>query len=140
MLQLKKFGGLAAGRTDEASAMGAMPGAQPHGVAGRRMTAVADVVAVNRAKQTVTLRGPQLTAEVRVSDVNQFNHIKKGDQVTVTYTQALAMVVEPSPKKSSQGFLSGRLAGRARPLRVEAVWERQIYVTMPCQHVRKRFG
>ena len=98
VLELKKFGGLAGGRTEEASAAGAAPGAQPHGVAGRRITVVADVVAVNRGKQTVTLRGPQLTAEVKVSDIKQFNRIKKGDQVYATYTQAIAMVVEPGPK------------------------------------------
>ncbi len=99
VLELKKGRNLAVTRTEEESAMGAMPGAQPHGVAGRRITVVADVVAVNRATQTVTLRGPELTAEVKVTDPDQLKRIKKGDQVVATYTQALAMVVEPSPKQ-----------------------------------------
>ena len=90
---------MAVTRTEEASAKGAMPGAQPHGVAGRRITVVADVVAVNRETQTVTLQGPQLTAEVKVTDPDQLRRIKKGDQVYATYTQALAMVVESIPKK-----------------------------------------
>jgi hypothetical protein len=99
VLELKKGSDLAVTRTEEASAMGAMPGAQPHGVAGRRITVIADVVAVNHATQTVTLRGPELTAEVKVTDPDQLKRIKKGDQVVATYTQALAMVVEATPKK-----------------------------------------
>ena len=99
VLELKKGSDLAVTRTEEASAMGAMPGAQPHGVAGRRITVVADVVDVNRETKTVTLQGPQLTAEVKVTDPDQSRRIKKGDQVYAVYTQALAMVVESVPKK-----------------------------------------
>ncbi len=99
VLELKKGSDLAVTRTDEASAKGAMPGAQPHGVAGRRITVVADVVAVDRAAQTVTLQGPQLTTVVKVADPEQLRRIKKGDQVYAVYTQALAMVVESIPKK-----------------------------------------
>ncbi len=99
VLELKKGNDLAVTRTDEASAKGAAPGAQPHGVAGRRITVVADVVAVNKATQTVTLKGPQLTVEMKVTNPDQFKRIKKGDQVYATYTQALAMVVEAAPKK-----------------------------------------
>ncbi len=99
VLELKRGSDLAITRTEEASAAGAAPGAQPHGVAGRRITVVADVVAVNRATQTVTLKGPQLTVEMKVTNPDQFKRIKKGDQVYATYTQALAMVVEAAPKK-----------------------------------------
>ena len=99
VLELKKGNDLAVTRTEAASATGAMPGAHPQGVAGRRITVVADVVAVNRETQTVTLQGPQLSAAVKVTDPDQLRRIKKGDQVYATYTQALAMVVETIPKK-----------------------------------------
>ena len=99
VLELKKGNDLAVTRTEEKSAQGAMPGAQPHGVAGRRITVVADVVGVNRATKTVTLKGPQLTVDVKVADPDQLRRIKKGDQVYATYTQAIAMVVEAAPKK-----------------------------------------
>jgi hypothetical protein len=99
VLELKKGNDLAVTQTEKAGAVGAMPGAQPLGVAGRRITVVADVVAVDPATQTVTLRGPQLTSEVRVADPAQFKRIRKGDQVYATYTQALAMLVESVPKK-----------------------------------------
>ena len=99
VLELKKGADMAVTRTEEKSAVGAAPGAQPAGVVGRRITVVADVVAVNRETQTVTLQGPQLTAEVKVADSDQFRRIQRGDQVYATYTQALAMLVEPIPKK-----------------------------------------
>jgi len=99
VLELKKGNDLAVTRTEEKSAQGATPGAQPHGVAGRRITVVADVIGVNRATKTVTLKGPQLTVDVKVDDPDQLRRIKKGDQVYATYTQALAMVVEAAPKK-----------------------------------------
>jgi len=99
VLELKKGNDMAVTRTDEKSAVGAMPGAQPAGVAGRRITVVADVVAVNKETQTVTLQGPQLAADVKVTDPDKLRRIKKGDQVYATYTQALALVVEPAPKK-----------------------------------------
>jgi len=36
---------------------------------------------------------------LKVSDPDQFRRIRKGDQVYATYTQALALLAEPSPKK-----------------------------------------
>ncbi len=99
VLELKKGSDMVVSRTDATSAQGSAPGAQPHGVAGRVITVVADVVAVNRETQMVRLQGPQLAAEVKVTDPDQLRRIKKGDQVYATYTQALAMVVEAVPKK-----------------------------------------
>lgn len=94
-LQLIHGASMAVTRSEQAGTMGAMPGAQPGGVAGRRITVVADVVAVDREKQTVTLQGPQHRVEVKVANPDQFRRIKQGDQVYASYTQALAMKVEP---------------------------------------------
>ena len=98
-LELKKGGGQPVARTETAGAKGAKPGEQPAGVVGRQVTIVADVIAVDPAKQIVTLRGPQRTVNLTVSDPEQFKRIAKGDQVEATYTQALAMSVEPAAKK-----------------------------------------
>ncbi len=98
-LELKKGGGLVVQRTEQAGAAGAKPGAQPAGAVGREIKVVADVVAVDPAKQIVTLRGPQRTVELRIPDPEQFKRIAKGDQVEATYTQALAIAVEPAAKK-----------------------------------------
>jgi hypothetical protein len=98
-LELKKGGGMKVERTEQAGAMGAKPGAAPAGAVGRQVTVVADVVAVDAAQKTVTLRGPKRTVDLVVNDPEQLKLIAKGDQVEATYTQALAMKVEPVAKK-----------------------------------------
>jgi Cu/Ag efflux protein CusF len=98
-LELKKGGGMAVARTDSAGAAGAKPGDKPAGVVGRQVTIVADVVDVNPAKQSITLKGPNRTVDLVVADPAQFKLIAKGDQVEAKYTQALAITVEPAAKK-----------------------------------------
>ena len=98
-LELKKGGGMTVARSDQGGVLEAKPGQMPGGVAGRQVTIVADVVDVNPAKQSITLRGPKRTVEVVVPDPAQFKLVAKGDQVEATYTQALAIVVEPGAKK-----------------------------------------
>jgi len=98
-LELKKGGGQKVARTEQAGAAGATPGAQPKGTVGRQVTIVADVIDVDTAKQSVTLRGPKRTVTLNVPDPEQFKRIAKGDQVEATYTQAVAVAVEPAAKK-----------------------------------------
>ena len=98
-LELKKGGGTTVARSDQGGVLEAKPGQKPGGVAGRQVTIVADVVDVNPAKQSITLRGPKRTVELVVSDPAQFKLIAKGDQVEAKYTQALAIAVEPAAKK-----------------------------------------
>ena len=98
-LELKKGGGLVVGRTVEAGAAGAKPGEMPAGAVGRQVTIIADVVAVDPAKQTVTLKGPKQSVDLRIQDPEQFKRIAKGDQVEAKFTQALAIAVEPAAKK-----------------------------------------
>jgi hypothetical protein len=92
-LELKKGGGQTVYRADQLAAGSAMPGAMPAGAVGRRTTIVADVVAVDPAKQTITLKGPERTVDLVIADPEQFKRIAKGDQVEATFTQALAVVV-----------------------------------------------
>ncbi len=98
-LELKKGGGLVVARTEQKGAVGAKPGQTPAGAVGRQVTIVADVIGLDPAKQIVTLKGPQRTVDLRVPDPEQFKRIAKGDQVEATFTQALALAVEPSSKK-----------------------------------------
>ena len=98
-LELKKGGGQKVERTEQTAVKGAKPGEQPAGIVGRQVTVVADVIAVDPAKQTVTLRGPKRTVILPVSEPEQFKRIAKGDQVEATYTQAFAIAVEPAAKK-----------------------------------------
>ena len=97
-LELKKGGGLVVGRTEEVGKVGAEPGEMPGGAVGRRVTIIANVVATDAATQTVTLKGPQRTVDLRIPDPEQFKRIAQGDQVEAKYTQALALAVEPTKK------------------------------------------
>ena len=98
-LELKKGGKALVARTEESGAMKAKPGEKPGGMVGRQVTIVADVVAVDPATQTVTLRGPQRTVNLRVPDANQFKLVNVGDQVEAQYTEAVAILVEPAAAK-----------------------------------------
>jgi Cu/Ag efflux protein CusF len=98
-LELKKGGGLVVARTEQKGAAAAKPGEKPAGAAGRQVTIVADVIGVDAAKQSITLKGPKQTVEMRIADPEQFKRIAKGDQVEATYTQAMAIAVTPAAKK-----------------------------------------
>jgi hypothetical protein len=60
---------------------------------------LADVTAVDPKKKTITLKCPKVNVvTLDVQNPDHFKVVKKGDQVQVTYTEALAMSVEPAPK------------------------------------------
>ena len=94
-LELKKGGGMVVARTEKSGMAGAKPGEKPAGAVGRQVTIVADVVGLDPARQVVTLKGPHRTVDLHVADPAQFKRIAKGDQVEATFTQALAVSVEP---------------------------------------------
>ena len=97
-LELKKGGGQVRERTERESMSSAKPGSQPGAAAVRTVTAIADVIAVDAATQTVRLKGPKRTVDLKVKDPEQFKLIKVGDQVEATFTEAVALAVEPAPK------------------------------------------
>ena len=73
------------------------PGARPGGAAGREITFLADVVDVDQAKSTISLKGPSgNVVDLKVQNPDQFKVVKKGDQVEAVYTQALAVSVMPA--------------------------------------------
>ena len=97
-LELKKGSTEPVARTDQAGAAAAKPGERPAGAVGRQVTIIAEVMNVDAKTQVVTLRGPQRTVELKVKDPEQFKRVAKGDRVEATYTEALAIVVEPAKK------------------------------------------
>lgn len=98
-LELKKGAASMAAPTEEHAITPApAPGAKPGGTVARKVTATAEVIAVDPAKQTVTLRGPGGNeVDVEAQDPNQLQNIKKGDHVQVTYVEALAIAVKEAP-------------------------------------------
>jgi hypothetical protein len=76
----------------------AKPGERPAIAGARQITAIADVTAVDPKNSTITLRGPRGNSVVlAVQNPDQFKVVKKGDKVEVTYTEAMAVSVEPAP-------------------------------------------
>jgi hypothetical protein len=98
-LELRKTKAGVRETTEREMAARAQPGERPAGVVGRQVTALADVIDVNPKNKTITLKGPKgnvVTLDVHNQD--HFKVVKKGDQVEVVYTEALALSVEPAPK------------------------------------------
>ena len=98
VLELKKGGGLPVAKTEKAGAASAKPGEKPAAVGGRQVTVVGNVMKVDAATQTVTVKGPERTVDLKVRDPEQFKLIAVGDQIQATFTEALAVAVTPAAK------------------------------------------
>ena len=75
----------------------AKPGEKPAGVAARTVMITAKIIGIDRKAQQVTLEGKegnQVTIDVR--NPEHFDAIAVGDLVEITYTEALAISVEPT--------------------------------------------
>ena len=101
-LELRKTKVAAGEPTVREGAAKAQPGERPAVAGARQITAIADVTAVDPQKSTITLKGPRgNVVTLNVQNPDQFKVVKKGDQVEVTYTEALALTVEPAPKPAA---------------------------------------
>lgn len=93
-LELKKDG-KAVGRSETEAMKRSQPGQKPGGAARRDVTIAAEVVNVDAAAKTVSLKGPKgNVVDLNVQDPEQLKLVKKGDKVEATYTQALAISME----------------------------------------------
>ena len=102
-LELKKVKAGAGDVTVREEAAKAQPGEKPAVAGARQITAIAKVTAVDPKKSTITLKGPRgKEVTLNVKNPDQFKVVKKGDQVEVTYTEALALSVEPAPKPAAK--------------------------------------
>lgn len=76
----------------------AKAGQKPGAAALRRVTVVSNIWAVNPARGTVLIRGPYgHFAEVKMKDAAMLGGVKVGDQMKVTYTDAVAVGFTPAP-------------------------------------------
>jgi len=102
-LELKKTKVAAGGPVVREEAAKAKAGERPAVAGARQVTVIADVVAVDPKASTITLKGPKgKVVTLNVQNPDQFKVVKKGDQVEATYTEALALSVEPAPKPASK--------------------------------------
>jgi DNA-binding beta-propeller fold protein YncE len=102
VLELKKGGGLAVAKTETAGGVAAKPGEKPAGAAGRQVTVVGNVTKVDAATQTVTVKGPERTVDLKVRDPEQFKLIAVGDQIQATFTEAVAVAVSPAANPAAK--------------------------------------
>ena len=73
----------------------AKPGEKPAGAMVQQVTVVARIEAIDKATQYVTLKGPEgKTVEVKVNNPKNLEGVKVGDEVAITYTEAMAVSVE----------------------------------------------
>ena len=73
---------------------------ESRGIKGSRtVTLVAEVVGLNPVASTITLKGPKgKVVTLDVQNPDQFKVIKVGDQLDITYTEAVALSLEPVAK------------------------------------------
>jgi hypothetical protein len=76
----------------------AAPGEKPGAVAVETVEMTARVEDIDYKNRTVTLRGPQQkTATLKVDkEVKRFKEVKKGDEIVVRHTEAVAINVQPA--------------------------------------------
>jgi len=100
-LELQKAKAGPSGIATQSAAVSAKPGERPAAAAAREITAIAKVTAVDKKAKTITLKGPRgNVVALDVQNPEQFKVVKVGDDVLVTYTEAVAISVEPAPKKA----------------------------------------
>ena len=101
VVALSKDGGepsAGAGSTVKLAPKGGTPG----GVAVKTVTASAVVEALDPAKRTVTLRGPEGNSRtLKVAEDVKLDAVKPGDKVTLTHTQAIATQLASTPQPIS---------------------------------------
>ena len=101
-LELRKTKVKAGEPTVTEGAARAKPGERPAVAGARQVTVLANVIAVDPQKSTITLKGPRGNeVTLAVQNPDQFKVVKKGDQVEAIYTEALALSVEPAPKPAA---------------------------------------
>ena len=102
-LELQKAKTGASGITTQSAAVTAKPGERPAAAAGHQITAIAKVTAVDKKAKTISLKGPRGNVVVfDVQNPDQFKVVKVGDEVLVTYTEAVALSIEAAPKKAAK--------------------------------------
>jgi Cu/Ag efflux protein CusF len=95
-----KKGGQAASPSTVVAGKSADLGATPEGAIARQTTATVAIVAIDPKVPSVTFKGPAgNTQTIKVRHPEKLQGVQVGDTVEITYTEALAIKLEPAPKK-----------------------------------------
>ena len=77
----------------------AKPGEKPGGVVAGEVTVTATIEAIDKKAQTATLKGPNgRSITVKAQDPKNLERVKVGDEVVITYTEAVAISVTAAKK------------------------------------------
>ena len=94
-IQVKKVLGATPGVRVTEGRASSSPGETPSGAVGREVVVTAQVTAVDRQAQTVTIKGPRGNTEtIKVRDPRNLTGVEAGDTAELTYTQALAVTLD----------------------------------------------
>ena len=92
--------GTVSGAGEKTAIVRAKPGEMPGGIAAQQSTVTATVTAIDKKKGTITLKGPDgKTVIAKAEDPKNLDKVKVGDELMITYTEALAISVEKAKKK-----------------------------------------
>ena len=98
-ISLKKGAGLRSS-TERESGTTAKPGSKPAASGQRKLVIVADIIAIDDKKGLATVKGPKgNVVDVMVKDPKSLAAVQVGDQVELTYTEAVAISVRPAKTK-----------------------------------------
>jgi DNA-binding beta-propeller fold protein YncE len=102
-LELQKAKSGTSGISVSDAAVKAEPGQRPAVAAAREISAIAKVTAVDPKAKTISLQGPRgNVVALDVQNPEQFKVVKVGDEVLVTYTEAVAVSIEPAKKPAAK--------------------------------------
>jgi hypothetical protein len=94
--EVKRKGTAEPGVAAAGEAARAEPGQKPAAVAANAVTVTTTITAIDKKAGTVTLTLPDgETSVVKVRDPTNLDRVAKGDLVEITYTEAVAIAVEP---------------------------------------------
>ncbi|WP_413580689.1 hypothetical protein [Bdellovibrio sp. HCB288] len=93
-LELKKQGTAENMRDRSAEIVRSKPGQKPGGMVVEKVSAIGTITNVDKKKKNVTIKGPERSVTVQVQDKSILDQLKKGDQIEIEYTQAMAVSVE----------------------------------------------
>jgi len=87
------------GNASEFALFTAEPGSKPAAAGTHEVNVTAEVTGIDHENNTVTLKGPERTVQLPIEDPDVLAKLKVGDKIHATYTEALAVSVEPAPKQ-----------------------------------------
>ena len=100
MVEVKKPGESTQGSSAQQAVVSSKPGETPAGAVAQQLTTTATITAIDKKAQTVTIKGQEgNTVTVKARDPKNLDKVKVGDNVEITYTEALAISLDKSAKK-----------------------------------------